>query len=179
MKKLSPKQQRFVAEYMIDSNATQAAIRAGYSKRTADVKGSQLLGRVRDEVTKRKIKLEAKLEISAEKILREYAKLAFSDMADYAEWEKGHATLKDSKTLTSDQTAAVMEVGSDARGTKIKLHDKKGALDSLAKNLGLIPETLKNIDGQGIEKLSVDEAKKYRELMIKMQAPNVQKTKPR
>lgn len=47
MKKLTPKQQRFVEEYLIDLNATQAAIRAGYSKKTAEVQGPRLLGNVR------------------------------------------------------------------------------------------------------------------------------------
>ena len=41
--KLTEKQQRFVDEYLIDLNATQAAIRAGYSAKTADVQGSRML----------------------------------------------------------------------------------------------------------------------------------------
>lgn len=45
--KLTPKQERFVAEYLIDLNATQAAIRAGYSEKTAEVQGPRLLGNVR------------------------------------------------------------------------------------------------------------------------------------
>lgn len=44
---LTPKQQRFVAEYLVDMNATQAAIRAGYSQKTADVQGPRLFGNVR------------------------------------------------------------------------------------------------------------------------------------
>ena len=43
MKKLTAKQERFVAEYLIDLNATQAAIRAGYAEKSADVEGSRLL----------------------------------------------------------------------------------------------------------------------------------------
>ena len=45
--RLTPKQERFVAEYLVDMNATQAAIRAGYSRKTADVQGPRLLGNVR------------------------------------------------------------------------------------------------------------------------------------
>ncbi len=44
---LTPKQQRFVAEYLVDLNATQGAIRAGYSAKTAEVQGSRLLGNVK------------------------------------------------------------------------------------------------------------------------------------
>lgn len=43
VKRLTPRQQRFVDEYLIDLNATQAAIRAGYSEKGATVRGSELL----------------------------------------------------------------------------------------------------------------------------------------
>ena len=43
MSKMTPKQQRFIEEYLVDHNATQAAIRAGYSPRTAPVQASRLL----------------------------------------------------------------------------------------------------------------------------------------
>ena len=53
--KLTPKQRAFVAEYAVDKNATQAAIRAGYSAKTADVQGPRLLGnvRVREQIDKK------------------------------------------------------------------------------------------------------------------------------
>lgn len=84
--KLTPKQERFVAEYLIDLNATQAAIRAGYSERTAKVIGSENLSKpdVAAEIERRRSKLTGKLEISAEKVLEELALLAFYDPADVA-----------------------------------------------------------------------------------------------
>lgn len=84
--KLTPKQERFVAEYLIDLNATQAAIRAGYSEKTAQEQGSRLLSHVmvKAEIAKRLAKVADKLELSAEKVLRELDYLAFYDPADVA-----------------------------------------------------------------------------------------------
>ena len=60
--KLTPKQRSFIAEYVVDKNATQAAIRAGYSEKTADVQGPRLLGnvRVRELIDKKLNELEEK-----------------------------------------------------------------------------------------------------------------------
>jgi phage terminase small subunit len=72
-KALNPKQQRFVAEYLKDLNATQAAIRAGYSKHTAQEQGSRLLSNamVAAAVAKGQNKIAGKLEITAEKVLKD------------------------------------------------------------------------------------------------------------
>lgn len=69
---LTPKQQRFVAEYLIDLNATQAAIRAGYSKKTAQQQSSRLLLNVvvAEAIAKGQAKVSGSLEITAEKVLR-------------------------------------------------------------------------------------------------------------
>lgn len=70
---LTPKQQRFVAEYLIDGNATQSAIRAGYSKATAKQIGSHLLTNIdlRAALEVKQAKINNKLEITAEKVLRD------------------------------------------------------------------------------------------------------------
>lgn len=70
---LSPKQQRFVAEYLIDSNATQAAIRAGYSAKTAKQIGSRLLTNVdvKAGLKAKQAKITDKLEITATDLLRD------------------------------------------------------------------------------------------------------------
>lgn len=69
---LTPKQEAFVREYLIDLNATQAAIRAGYSEKNAEKIGHQLLEktRVRAEIDALKLKREAKTEITAEWVLQ-------------------------------------------------------------------------------------------------------------
>ena len=70
-KKLTDKQQRFVQEYIIDLNATQAAIRAGYSEKTADVQGPRLLGnvRIREEIRKAQAEAAKRLHLSQNWVL--------------------------------------------------------------------------------------------------------------
>ena len=70
-KQLTAKQNAFVAEYLIDLNATQAALRAGYSKKTAEVKGSQLLSlvKVSEVVEEALAKRQARTEITQDKVL--------------------------------------------------------------------------------------------------------------
>lgn len=78
---LNPKQQRFVLEYVKDLNATQAAIRAGYSKKTAYSQGSRLLSHVEisEEIVKKQAKALNGMQITAERIMLERARLAFYD----------------------------------------------------------------------------------------------------
>lgn len=75
MAKLSPKQQLFADEYLIDLNATQAAIRAGYSPKTADVKGSQLLGivKVRTYIEQKMAERSRRTGINQDRVLQELA----------------------------------------------------------------------------------------------------------
>ena len=79
--KLTPKQQRFVQEYQVDCNATQAAIRAGYSPKSASVQGSRLLAnaKVQAEVERLSMRKDAELGLSNERILHKIAQIAFSD----------------------------------------------------------------------------------------------------
>ena len=69
---LTPKQARFVEEYLVDLNATQAAIRAGYSKKTANPQAARLLANVSvaDEITRRRAAITDKLEITQEWVIK-------------------------------------------------------------------------------------------------------------
>jgi len=152
--KLRPKQERFVAEYLIDLNATQAAIRAGYSEKTATEQGSRLLTnvKVQDAIAKGQSKTAEKLEITKDRIVEELAKIGFSNMLDYMRSNIDGDPYLDFSKLTREQAAALAEVtvedfkdgrGEDARDVrrvKFKLHDKKGALVDMAKMLGFMVE---------------------------------------
>ena len=79
--RLRPKQQRFIAEYLVDLNARQAAIRAGYSKATANSAGHRLLKNVDVSAALEAAMAERQIrrEITADRVLRESAKIAFLD----------------------------------------------------------------------------------------------------
>lgn len=137
--KLTPKQKRFVDEYLIDLNATQAAIRAGYSPNTANEQGTRLLVNVSisEEIQKRKIELQNKLEITQEKVLQELASIAFANGADFAKIEDND-TVKMIPTdeLSSEKLPAIAGIKANQYGVEVKLHDKVKALELLGKYLG-------------------------------------------
>lgn len=79
MAKLTAKQKKFVEEYLIDLNATQAAIRAGYSPNTAQEQSSRLLSNVmvKNEIDKAMAERSRRTGINQDRVLRELAKIAF------------------------------------------------------------------------------------------------------
>lgn len=161
MSKLSPKQLRFCVEYLTDLNATQAAIRAGYSKKTAYSQGQRLLKNVevQAEISKRQAKRLEKAEITQERVLDEYRKIAFLDIRK-AFTEEGN--LKPIADLDDDTAAAVAgldfeEVFEMSRGHrdhvgnihKIKLTSKLGALDSLSRYLKMFTDRVELTGKEG------------------------------
>lgn len=141
--KLTPKQIKFIDEYLIDLNATQAAIRAGYSKKTAQRIGSENLSKplLQEEIQKRRNKLQTKCEITQERVLRELAAIAFASGADFAKVVTG-GTFDTVKMIPTDKIppeklAAIAGMKMTANGVEVKLHDKVRALEMLGKYLGL------------------------------------------
>ena len=89
MSGLTKKQERFAEEYPVDLNAKQAAIRAGYSERTAEQIGYQLLQKtsVQERIKKVMEQRSKRTEITQDRVLDEIGKVAFHEAADYAESE--------------------------------------------------------------------------------------------
>ena len=144
---LSPKQKRFVEEYLIDLNGTQAALRAGYSLKTAPVIASENLRKpyIQEALRARQEQLRDANAVTPERVIQEYARLAFADMAAYVAWGPEGIRAVPSSELPEGATRAVAEVTETitdkGRTFRFKLHDKKGALDSLAKHLGMFVDT--------------------------------------
>lgn len=156
---LTAKQERFVAEYLIDLNATQAAIRAGYSEKTAEQQGHQLLKKtlVAAAIAEAQAKRQTRTEITQDRVLAELARIGFADIRKAVRWgrspiddESENASknglgiypveLVGSDEIDDDTAAAITEVSLTAQGVKIKMADKKAALDTLLKHLGGIPD---------------------------------------
>lgn len=137
---LTARQQRFAAEYLIDLNATAAAIRAGYSVKTAPTIGHQLLQKtsVAEAIAQGQTARSERLEITADRVVTELAAIAFAHMGQFATWGGHDVTLKDSSEV---DPRAVLEVkmSETKYGTNlgIKLHDKLGALKLLGQHLGM------------------------------------------
>lgn len=151
---MTPKQQRFVDEYLIDLNATQAAIRAGYSVKTANPAGARLLANVSiaAAIAERQNAVAGKLGITQERIAHELACIGFSNMGDYMRVGPDGDPVLDFSALTRDQTAALSEVtvedfkdgrgesARDVRRVKFRLADKRAALVDLGKYLGMFKD---------------------------------------
>ena len=149
---LTEKQKRFADEYLIDLNAAAAYKRAGYvaEGNSAEACASRLLSnaKVATSVQERMKQREKRTEITQDRVLAEYAKLAFLDPRRFYD---ANGSLIPVHKLDAEVAAALsgMEVtvarsGEDANGNamyddvkKIKFIDKKGALDSVARHLGM------------------------------------------
>lgn len=82
---LTDKQKRFANEYLVDLNAKKAAIRAGYSEKTAEQMGYQLLQKtsVLEFISNRQKAIESRTEITQDKVIAELAKIGFADATDF------------------------------------------------------------------------------------------------
>ncbi len=151
---LTEKQRLFTEEYPVDLNATQAAIRSGYSELTAGQAASRLLKNVKiQDGIQESFRLRSfRTEVSQDMVLKELATIAFADMAVYVEWGPSGMTLRASEELPEAATRAVAEVSESitvgGHNTKFKLYDKIRALELLAKHLGmLVDQTKVEFDG--------------------------------
>lgn len=139
-RKLTGKQWLFCQEYIVDLNATQAAIRAGYAPKSAVIRASRLLRQenVQAAIQEAQRLAQVRSQVTVERLVEEYAKIAFADLTDIIRIEGGRVVISDTATLTPAQAAALSEIHQTKDGSiKIKLHSKQAALDSLAKTLGM------------------------------------------
>jgi phage terminase small subunit len=138
---LTLKQSRFVQEYLVDGNATQAAIRAGYSRKTAKSIATENLTKPAVQAALGQVHKDAahRAGVTHERIMRELSRLAFTRIDEIVSWEGKHITLKDSSELTQDQLAAIVEIistsGKSGSTLRVKLYSKQTALESLLKCL--------------------------------------------
>lgn len=146
MAKLTEKQKRFIEEYLIDLNATQAAIRAGYSPNSARDIGSENLTKpaIRARIDEALAERSKRTGINADRVLREIARIAFVNAADVINFDS--ATIAEG--ASEDDTAAIASVKvktiptGDGEGVEreIRLCDKLKALELCGKHLGMFKD---------------------------------------
>lgn len=140
MKNLTPKQVLFCKEYLVDKNATQAALRAGYSPRTAEAIGRENIHKptIANRIQKELDRQAVRIECSADKVIQEICKLAFVNAEELLD-EYGKP--KNIEQMPKNLTACISSLDFDAmtgKVTKIRLWDKKGALEMLARHFELL-----------------------------------------
>jgi phage terminase small subunit len=167
--KLTDKQKKFVEEYLIDLNATQAATRAGYSKKTAYSMGQRLLKNVeiQAKIQNAMDKRSHRTEITQDWVLEELRRIAASNGAMYAKVvtkeryetivdENGDTKqipvtsqfveLTDTDKLSEVQESAISGIEQTRNGIKVSTYDKIRALELLGKHLGMFNDNSNNAD---------------------------------
>lgn len=163
---LTPQQQKFVEEYLVDLNGTRAAIRAGYAEKSAFVHASRLLrnAKVADAIDAAMQARGERTKIDQDRVVKELARVAFSDIRGIAEWDGERLRYIDSEALDDEAAAAIQEItdkttttrsgrGSDAtvtdrREVKIKLYDKMRALELVGRHLGMFKDAERETSSQ-------------------------------
>lgn len=139
MAKLTDKQKKFIDEYLVDLNATQAAIRAGYKEKTAYRTGAENLRKpqIQREIQKRMQERQQRTEVTQDMVVKELAAIAFARATDYAEVKGGTVHIKDTNSLSEQQIRAIAGIKDGKFGIELKLNDKEKALELLGRHLGM------------------------------------------
>lgn len=153
MTKLTAKQQRFVEEYLIDLNATQAAIRAGYSPATAYSIGSELLNKpeIRARVDIALADRSKRTGINADLVLEELGKLMRVNADDVINMDdatvKSDASRADTAAIASVKVKVIPTEDGQIVEREVKMHDKLKAIELVGKHLGMFQNKLE-LSGQ-------------------------------
>ena len=157
---MTQKQKRFIEEYLIDLNATQAAIRAGYSPDTAQQTGSENLSKpvIRAQIDRAMAERSKRTGVNAERVVQELAKIAFVNAAEVIDPKT--ATVKED--ALPEDTAAIQSVkvktfGEDGLEREVKMADKLKALELLGKHLGMFKDRIELSGGLDTEKSKLDD----------------------
>jgi len=139
MPKLTEKQKKFCEEYLIDLNATKAAVRAGYSKKTANTIAAQNLAKlsVQKYISELQREQSERTRITADQVLEELAAIAFSDRTELARVVSRQGETAETKDLPDTVKKAVSGVKQGRNGVEVSSYDKLRALELLGKHLGM------------------------------------------
>lgn len=138
-KNLTVKQARFVEEFLIDANATQAAIRAGYSKHTAKVIGSENLSKpaIAAEIAKARVERSVRTGVTADDVVERLQLLASAELPNVASWDGVSLDLTASEDLLPAERASVRSIKMGQYGPEIKLSDPAPYLRMLGEHTGI------------------------------------------
>lgn len=165
--KLNTKQKMFTEEYLIDLNGTQAAIRAGYSKNAAKEIAYELLTKphIQKAIAEAKEAREERTHITQDMVIKELSRIAFLDIRKAFD-ESGN--LLPIGQIPEDVARAIggfetLNITTDDKNeiiNKVKIIDKKGALDSLGKHLSMFTDNVNHSGAIDLSSKSDEELQK-------------------
>lgn len=154
---LTPKARQFCREYLIDFNASQAAIRAGYSKKTAGVTGHDMLKKPKTGEYLRYLQDQRaqRTEITADRVVEEIAKIAFHNIQDLLDYFEGEVLFKDIDKMKFPEIIKSITIKEGTRNgvrigqiAKIEVYDKVKALELLGRHTAAFTENI-NLTSNG------------------------------
>lgn len=136
---LTAKQRRFIEEILVDNNATQAAIRSGYSKKAARVIGCQNLTKanIASEIAKARAARSLRTQITADDVVHRLQLLASAELPMAASWDGVSVELVESGELSPAARAAVRSVKMGQYGPEIRFSDPAPYLRMLGEHTGI------------------------------------------
>jgi phage terminase small subunit len=146
---LTKKQKRFVEEYLVDLNATQAAIRAGYSTQTAYSIGDENLKKpeIKNAIEKALAERSRRTGVNADRVILELAKIAFLNPTDVINMSeatiKGDSNRDDTAAISSVKVKRIPTEDGDITEREVRTYDKIKALELLGKHLGMFTDKFK------------------------------------
>ena len=148
MAKLTAKQQRFVEEYLVDLNATQAAIRAGYSPQSAYSIGQENMKKpvIKNAIDKAMAERSKRTGINQDRILIELAKIGFLNPVDVINMDdatiRGDANREDTAAIASVKVKTIPTEDGEIVEREVKTYDKIKALELIGKHIGMFVDKL-------------------------------------
>lgn len=146
MGKLTRKQQAFVQEYLVDLNATQAAIRAGYKTKTARQMAAQNMSKlnIQDAIQDGMKVREKRTEVTQDMVIKQLVKIAFLDIKEVVTWSDDQGIkIRPSDDVDGTVLTEVSETLSEGGWTKkVKMSDRMRAIEMLGKHLGMFKENV-------------------------------------
>lgn len=146
--KLSKRDLRFADEYLVDLDAKNAAIRAGYSPETAK-KASEWIKdtnpakpRLREEILRRMAERSRRTGVTADRVVMELAKIAFADIGDIIDLSTGEVITDAEKADTAAIASVKIRSTAHSTETEIRMADRNKALELLGKHLGMFAENV-------------------------------------
>jgi phage terminase small subunit len=158
MSRLTPKQKAFCQQYLVDLNGKQAAIRAGYSARTAEFQASRLLSFVKVQKYLQKLQAEARkrTDITKDEILMELASILRAKISDYLDFDGKKIKFKDFSTLPESQIKAVEGIRQTRHGIELKLHGKAWTVERICRILGFESPQALDINLDRLDETTLD-----------------------
>lgn len=144
--KLTSLERRFVEEYLVDLNASAACLRAGYKTHHPDALSGRIMSRphIQAAISAAMAERGKRTEITADRVIKELAKVGFGDLRAVMKWGPNGVELKDSQGLSDDAAAIVQEVsetqGERTTTRRLKTNDKVKALELLGRHLGMFKD---------------------------------------